>query len=98
MRVRVAQPDEPRGLVGTVHVERAAQELRLVGHDPHRSPSEAGETRHHVARPIGFHREEITVVDDGLDHLVDVVSLARIGGDDVVQFLGPAVDRIATSR
>ena len=42
---RVAQPDEPRRLVGRVHVERAAEHHRLVRDDADRLAADARQTR-----------------------------------------------------
>ena len=48
---RVAQPHEPRRLVGRVHVEGAAEHHRLVGEDPDGLAADAGERGDDVAGP-----------------------------------------------
>ena len=40
--------------------------------------------------------QEFTVIDDGSDYVVHIVSLVRIVRDDVVQVIIQAVDRIFT--
>src|SRR3954464_3189467 len=45
----------PRGLVGPVHGERAAEHHRLVRDDPDRPAVDAGEPGHEVLGPLGLH-------------------------------------------
>ena len=95
---RVAQPHEPRGLVGRVHVERAAEHHRLVRDDADRLTADACQTRDEVLRPLRLHPEHVAVVDDRVHDFAHVVRAPGRGRHDVVQLLGPPVDGIGRRR
>ena len=61
------------GLVGRVHVERAAEHLGLTGDDPHVLPAEARQSGHEVLCPLRLDLEEVAIVDDHIDHAPHVV-------------------------
>ena len=92
---RVAQPYESSSLVGRVHVDRAAEEHRLIGDDAGRPAAEAREARDDRARPLRLHREEVAIVGKQLDDLAHVVRLSRVGRDDVVQLFATPLDGIS---
>ena len=79
---RVAEAHEPRALVRRVDVERARHHLGLVGHDADRLAVEVREPDHHVHGVERLHLEEVAVVDDGGDHVLDVVRLFGVVGYD----------------
>lgn len=83
--VRVADPDEPGGLVGGVDVEHTRHRLRLVGDEADRAPDNASETGHHVGRIAGLDFEEVAVIDKRCDDIANVVALVALDRDDVAQ-------------
>src|SRR5438445_248353 len=78
----VTEPDEARGLVGGVHVERAAEHHRIVGDDADREAADADESGDEILGPLRLHLEELAAVGEGADELPHVVALPRIVGDD----------------
>ena len=74
----VAEAHEARALGRGVDVERARQEVGLVGHDADAAAVEAGEADDDVARPVAVHLEEVAVVDHCGDDALDVVGLVGI--------------------
>ncbi len=87
----VAEPDEPRRLVGRIDVEDACEHQRLVGDDPHRLAPDPGEAHDQVGSPPLVDLEEVGIVSDGPYDLPDVVGKLRAFGDyllDVVLELG----------
>src|SRR5712691_4271178 len=56
--------------------------------------AEPGEGADDVLRVVFVHLEQLAVVDDALDHMLDVVRLRRIVGDDRVEVGALAVARI----
>ena len=90
----VAEPDEPRRLVGSVDVERAAEHHRLVGETPTGRPPNR-------ARPVtmffahsGLIQKHVPVIDDGLHDFAHVVCPPGRGRDDVVELLDPPIARV----
>ena len=79
---RVAEPDESRGFVGGVDVQRAGHDLGLVRDDSDRVPVEVGEADDHVHRVVRLNLEEVAMIDHHSDHILDVVGLLRIVRDD----------------
>ena len=80
----VAEPDELRGLVGGVHHEHAALDLRLVGHDADHAPAQARQAHDHLAGEALLDLEPRAGVDQPVDDLVHVEPLALIVGHDLV--------------
>ena len=70
---RVAEAHEARRLHRRVDVEDAGERARLVADDADRVPAEAREADDDVLGPALVHLEELAVVDDALDHVLDVV-------------------------
>ena len=77
-----------------VDVERAGEHCRLVGDDADGASVEAREADDDVFRVVLVHFEEVSVVDDWMDYVFDVVGLVRLGGDDLVERGVGAIGRI----
>ena len=77
---RVAAVDEARGLAGGLGVQRAAEELRLVGDDADRAPVDAHVGGDDVARPARVELEHAAAVDDRAQDVAHVVDLALLVG------------------
>ena len=90
----VAEADETRGLAAGVDVEHAGEHLGLVRHDADAAAVHVGEADDDVLGELGMDLEEVTVVDDALDDLVHVVGLVRVVGDDLVQAVLHAGNRV----
>ena len=81
----VAEPHEPRGLLGGVDVEGAGELHRLVGHDADRLALDPAEADEDVGREQLLDLEELLVVEHRGDHVVHVVGLVRGVRDDRVE-------------
>jgi hypothetical protein len=57
----------------------------LIGHDPHRPPTQAREPHHDVAGEVLVHLQEVPVIHHGPDDLLDVVGKVRLGRDDGIE-------------
>jgi hypothetical protein len=90
----VAGPHEPGRLDRGVDVEHACERGRLVPDDPDRVAAEAREAADDVLRVERLQLEERTVVDDGLDHALDVVRLVRGVRDQRVELGRLTVGRV----
>ena len=84
----VAEAHEAGELLRGVDVQGAGVHQRLVGDDPHRVALEAGEADHDVGSELLLDLDELAVVDDGRDHLDDVVGLPGGGRDDLADAAG----------
>ena len=58
-----------------------ARHGRLIRDDAHGLPTEPREPHDDIFREMFVDLEEIFVVGDGLDHVLDVVRLHRVGGN-----------------
>ncbi|MBG9885138.1 hypothetical protein ABE10_00765, partial [Bacillus toyonensis] len=84
-REGVAEAHETAGLLPGLDVQCSRHLRGLVGDDPDRSPFDPAEADDDVRREQRLHLEEVPVVDDVLDHRVDVVGLVGGVGDDGVE-------------
>ena len=84
---RIAEADEACGLVGSVDVEAARHDVRLVRDDADGAAVEARETGDDVRREMLMHFVELAVVDDAADDVLHVVRCIRIVRNDRVQGL-----------
>ena len=84
----VAEAYEAGELLGGVDVQGAGIHQRLIGDDPHRVALEAGEADHDVGGELLLDLDELAVIDDGRDHLDDVVGLPGGGRDDLADAAG----------
>ena len=91
---RVARADEARRLDRRVDVEHAGERARLVADDADRVAAEPREAADDVLGEALVHLEELAVVDDLRDHLLHVVRLVRLVGDERVELGRLAVDGI----
>ena len=78
----IAQPDELRGLVGGVHHQHAALDLRLVGDEADGPAAQTGEADDDLAREAALDLEPRAGVDEPVDDLVHVEPLALVIGHD----------------
>ena len=74
---RVTRAHEARGLHRRVDVEHAGERARLVADDADEVAAEPSEAADDVLGVALVHLEEVAVVDDELDHALDVVRLGR---------------------
>src|SRR5437763_2382685 len=91
---RVAEADEARALEGRRDVEHAGEHGGLVGDDADRAAAQPGEPDEQIAPVVAMHLEKVTVVHDPTDHVVHVVRLGGVVGDDVQQLLVAAIGGI----
>src|ERR1019366_4088688 len=91
---RVAQPDEARGLVGGVDVECPTFDHRLTCHDAGTLAVEVHQRGDDVSREGGLDLEDLTIVGEPFHHLAHVVCGARVGGNDLLEVVDPAVASI----
>ena len=90
----VAETHEAGTLARSVRVEHTGISRRLVGHDTHALSVETGESRDDVLGKLRLHLKEFSIIGQGCDDLIHVVSLVGVVGDDVVQDVLLAVDGV----
>jgi len=90
----VAKADEPGCFGRGVDIEDTGQGRRLVGDNPHRVASEAGESGDDVGGIVGLYLQKMMVVDYPLDHLVHIIGLVGISRDHCGEVGIPAVGRV----
>ena len=66
----------------------------MVGYDADRLTVESSKTNDDIFGVAGLYFEEFVVIDDRPDHFVHVVGLIGTVGDDLVQVVVEAVDRV----
>ena len=91
---RVAESHEPRALDRGIDVQHAGKKRGLIGDDADGRPIEPRETHDEIFREMLVDLEEIMFVGDGVDHILDVVGLHGIGGDERIERRIGAVGRI----
>ncbi len=90
----VAEADEACGLLARIDIEAAGEHQRLVRDHAHRfavEPDEAGED---VGRVLLLQFEEVAFVGEAQHHFAHVVGLVGAVGDDRVQRIVAALDRV----
>ena len=90
----IAEAHEACTLAAGVNIEHTGVGCWLIGNDTHALTIEAGKTGDNVLCKLRLHLKEVTIVGDGLDDLIHVVSLVRIIWKNVVEQILFAVDRI----
>ena len=97
---RVAQPDEPRRLVGRVDEQHSPEMLRVVRDDPDRHAVEPREPDDQLPRPQRLQLEERVVVDERVEHLVHVVRAPFLDRHDLGdrRRVGDRRDRVRQRR
>ena len=81
----VAEADEAGALHGCVNIKRASQHGRLIGDDSHAASIQPRKSHDDVLRVVLLHFEEISVIDDGVDHIFDVIGQIRLRRHDLVE-------------
>ena len=79
---RVAETHEPRAFHRGVDVQNTREKRGLIGDDAHRLPTQPRESHHDIFCKMLVDLEEIIVIGDGVNHVLDVIRLHRIGGND----------------
>ena len=83
---RVGDGDEVGRLVRPVGVERAGEELGLVGHHGDGMAAEAGQDADQRPAEARLHLEAGSLVEDDVDDVAHVVHPPAVAGNDVQQF------------
>ena len=96
--VCLAQPQERRGLVGGVAVDRPAQLQRVAGQQPDRVPADAGQGRPHPDAEPGPQFEHAARVAQRLDDRPHVVAAHPVLRDEVAQHALVAVRSVPRDR
>ncbi len=91
---RIAEAHEAGTLAAGVDVEHTGVSCRLVGDDADALTIEAGKTGDDVLGELRLHLEELTIVGDCRNHLIHVVGLVGVVGQNLVEQVGLAVDGI----
>src|SRR5690606_38544837 len=81
----IAEPHKARDLVGAVDVQHTCGRNGLIGDKANRASANTSKADHRVRGKVLLNLQEVLVVDQACDHLLDVVSLLRIVGNDRVQ-------------
>ena len=90
----VAEAHEASRLAGSVAVKHAGIDGRLVGNHADALSVEAGEADDDVAGKVALHFQELAVIHDGTDDLIHVVCHVRIVGNNLVERIFLAVNRV----
>ena len=90
----VAEADEARALARAVDIEDAGKVRRVVSDYADDAAVHAAEAYGDVARPTVMHLHKVAVVEDRLDHEMNVVGLAGVGRDDACELVAEAVGDI----
>ncbi len=90
----VAETYETGRLAGSLNIQHARQEIRLVGDDTHRHTAHAAETDDDILGEIAVYFEELPVVHDGFDYLEHIVRLVGVVRNQLVQTVFQPVDRV----
>ena len=86
--------DEVRALVARVILEHASELHGLVRDDADGAPADARQARDQAATEAWLEVEALSVVDDGIDHLIHIVRLPWTIRDHVEQRFRAALDGI----
>src|SRR5205807_120459 len=90
----VTETHEARALDGSIDVQSPREKSRLIGHDSHGAPIQAGESYHDVLGVVFLDLKKVAVIDYGVNDIFDVIRLVGFGGDDFVERGIGAVSRI----
>ena len=91
---RIAEAHEAGTLARGVGVEHTGIGGGLVGHDAYALSVEACKADDDVLRKLGLHLEEFSVVGDSCYHLIHIIGLVGVVGDDFVEQVFLAVDGV----
>ncbi len=92
----IAEADETRSFYRGINVERAREHCRLIGHDPNRLAVQTRESDDDVFRVVFVDFKKVSVIDDRMNHVFHVIGHVRLIGDQRIEFLVNAIDRIGT--
>ena len=81
----VAETHETCAFHGTVDIQNAGKKCRLIADDADRTAIEPRKTHHNIFGVVFVHFEEVAVVNDGLNDILHVVGLLRVGGNKRVE-------------
>ena len=92
----IAETDKAGSLVGSVDIQNAGSELRVVGNHPDRLAHNSDEGHQHVFCPqfVGF--KNFVVVRYGHDHLLHIITACRLVGNHAIQFRAFPVRAVRT--
>src|SRR5262249_49853212 len=74
----VAKTHKPRTLYGSVDVQHAGQECRLIGNNTDRTAVHACKSDHQIFRKVFVYFKEVPLIYDGVNRVLDVIGLQRI--------------------
>src|SRR5882724_9223759 len=69
----VAESNEPRSLIRSVDIQNTGQKRRLIGYDADRPAIQARESDDNVFGEVLLHFEKISIIDDWMNDVADVV-------------------------
>ena len=90
----VAKADKTRALDRSVDIQHSRQNLGLVGHDAHGEAVQPGKAGDDVLGKVHHHLQELAFISNGVDDVQHIIGLVRVFGDDVVQDVAGAVNRV----
>ena len=90
----IAEAHKACALYRRVDVERACQKRRLIRHHAHRPSIQPREAHHQIFCKVLMHLKKISIVEDGMDGIFDVVGFVRFAGDQRIQLFIGAIGRI----
>ena len=92
----VAETNEASSLTRSVNIEHTSIAVGLVGYDTYTLTIETCETNDNVLGELRLHLEEFTIVYYSTNHLVHVVSLVGVLGDNLIQAVLHTVDGVVS--
>ena len=90
----IAEAHEAGSLARGISIENTGIGSWLIGHDAHALSVEACEAHDDVLGELRLHLEELSVVGDGRYHLIHIISLVGVVGNDLVEQVFLAVDGV----
>src|SRR5208337_1978738 len=90
----VAEAHKARAFHRRVDVQRPGEDRRLIGNDADGTSVQACETNDDILGKMLVDFKEVAFIDDGVNHILNIVRLLWILGDDAVEGLFAAVDGV----
>ena len=75
---RIAKPNESRGFDTALNVQTSGQNQRVISDDADRLPFHPPQTDDDIGRIVGLQLKEITVINDLMNQLLDVIWLVCV--------------------
>ncbi len=91
----ITESNETRALNRRVDIQHTRKKRGLISDNPDRTPTQPREPDTDVRRKHLLHFEEVTIIDDRVDHFANVVRLIRSLGNQVVEFRLNAIMAVA---